>query len=91
MAVLTRVVLDVLKPQDPSVLELARVLSDIGGYRVRLQVLEMDKNTETLAVEISAPSIDFDAVHQVISDLGASLHSVDEVDFEGSPDAAEPE
>lgn len=84
MAVLTRVLLDVLKPHDPSVLELARAISDAGGYRVRLRVLEMDKNTETLEIEVAAAAIDFAAVHQVIQDLGASLHSIDEVDVEGA-------
>ncbi|NVK43163.1 MAG: DUF211 domain-containing protein [Oceanospirillaceae bacterium] len=89
MALLTRVLLDVLKPHDPSVLDLARALSDVGGYRVRVRVLEMDKNTETLEIEIAADAIDFPAVVQVIADLGASLHSIDEVDVEGaSSDAA---
>lgn len=84
MAVLTRVLLDVLKPHDPNILELSRALSDIGAYQVRVRVVEMDKNTESLLVEISGTSIDFEAVHRVIRDLGASLHSLDEVDVEGS-------
>ncbi|MFC6673838.1 DUF211 domain-containing protein [Marinobacterium aestuariivivens] len=84
MAVLTRVLLDVLKPHDPNILELARALSDIGAYGVRVRVVEMDKNTESLTIEITGPSLDFDSIHQVIRDLGASLHSIDEVDVEGS-------
>jgi len=91
MAVVTRVLLDVLKPHDPSVLELAQAISQVGGYRVRLRVLEMDKNTETLEIEVAATAIDFAAVQQVIQDLGGSLHSIDEVDVEGAAFATETE
>ncbi|WP_020681404.1 DUF211 domain-containing protein [Marinobacterium rhizophilum] len=84
MAVVTRILLDVLKPHDPSVLDLARALGDLGDYRVCVRVLEMDKKTETLEIEVAGADVDFEAIHTVIRDLGAALHSVDEVDVSGS-------
>ncbi len=85
MAVITRVLLDVLKPHDPNVLDLARALGDLGEYRVRLRVLEMDKMTESLEIEVSGASVDFDAIQAIIQDYGAALHSIDEVDVNGAP------
>ncbi len=85
MAVVTRVLLDVLKPHDPGVLDLARALGDLGDYQVRLRVLEMDKMTETLEIEVVGASIEFEAIQTVIRDYGAALHSIDEVDVNGSP------
>lgn len=83
MAVVTRVLLDVLKPHEPNVLELSRALADVGDYRVCVRVVAMDKNTESLEIEVAGMALDFEALHQVIRDFGASLHSVDEVDVNG--------
>lgn len=83
MTQLKRVVLDILKPHQPNVLEFARVLAEQGDYRVKLTVLEMDDKTETLQVEIDGEMIDFEGIQQAISEFGASLHSIDEVDVEG--------
>lgn len=84
MAVVTRVLLDVLKPHDPNVLDLARALGNLGDYLVRVRVLEMDKKTETLEIEVAGADVDFEAIQTVIRDLGAALHSVDEVDVNGT-------
>lgn len=83
MTQVTRVVLDILKPHHPNVLEFARVLAEQGDYRVKLKVLEMDDKTETLLVEIDGEAIDFERIQQAISEFGASLHSIDEVEVEG--------
>ena len=84
MTQVTRVVLDILKPHHPNVLEFARVLAEQGDYKVKLKVLEMDDKTETLLVEIDGEAIDFERIQQAISEFGASLHSIDEVEVEGS-------
>lgn len=81
MTVVKKVILDVLKPHRPDAIAFATAIANIGkGYEVRLVVLEMDENTETLQIEISAESIDFAAVQTAIQDMGGSLHSVDEVE-----------
>ena len=81
MVYVRRVVLDVLKPHQPSALEFSRAIAGVGnGYRVRLTVVEMDEKTETLELEVEADSIDLEAVESAISSMGASLHSIDQVE-----------
>lgn len=81
MVLVKRVVLDVLKPHQPNALEFARSIAETGaGYRVQLTVSEVDENTETLRVVVEGAVIDFDAIQSAIEKMGASLHSIDEVE-----------
>ncbi|MDH5230696.1 MAG: DUF211 domain-containing protein [Gammaproteobacteria bacterium] len=82
MASLTRLVLDVLKPHQPSGLEFTRQLAELQpGYRVKYEVVEVDEKTESVVITIEAENIDFEQFNDAISRLGGSLHSVDEVEF----------
>ena len=82
-----RVVLDVLKPHYPNALEFSQTIAEVGpDYRVCLTVLEVDENTETLQVVVEGNAIDFEAIQTAISNLGGSLHSIDEVEVQGGPD-----
>lgn len=88
MVLVKRLVLDVLKPHQPNALEFARAIAKAGGdYRVCVTVLEVDENTESLQVVVEGDAIDFDAVQSGISSLGGSLHSIDEVEVQGEPQA----
>jgi len=81
MVVIKRVVLDVLKPHQPDSLEFSQAIARAGNdYRVCLTVLEMDENTETLQLEVEGSSIDFESVVSAITDMGGSLHSIDQVE-----------
>ncbi|MDX2424906.1 MAG: DUF211 domain-containing protein [Cycloclasticus sp.] len=81
MALLKKIVLDVLKPHQPNVLELSQALADAGDdYRVRLTVIEVDEKTETVQIELEGNAIDFETIKSVINGMGGSLHSIDEVD-----------
>jgi len=81
MGSVKRVVLDVLKPHQPSAIEFSQAIAKVGvDYQVRLSVIEMDENTETLLIDIRGNAIDFDAIQSVISSMGGSLHSIDEVE-----------
>ena len=87
MVSVKRIVLDVLKPHQPNALEFSRAIAKAGlDYRVCLTVLEMDKNTETLQIEIEGDTIDFEAIQSAISDMGGSLHSIDEVEVKSEMD-----
>jgi hypothetical protein len=88
MIKLKRLVLDILKPHQPNVLEFSSLLAEQGRQKVRLTVLEMDDKTETLQVEIIGEDIDFERIKKAISDFGASLHSIDEVEVDSGDDAA---
>jgi hypothetical protein len=84
MTRIRRLVLDVLKARSPGVLDLGARLAEQEGLRVNVTVLEVDDKTETLRIEISGESIDFQRIQDAIEDFGASLHSIDEVDVESS-------
>jgi len=75
-----RLVLDVLKPHVPTILELAEALSKLGGITgVNLSLSEVDQQTETIKITIKGDKIDYLAVESVISDFGGVIHSIDEV------------
>ena len=89
MTCLRRLVLDVLKPHRPSVLELGRLIAEQGELQVKLTVAEMDEKTETLLIEITGEDIDFEQVREAIEEFGASLHSIDEVEVENRSEQAD--
>lgn len=81
MVTVKRVVLDVLKPHQPDALEFCRAIASVGdGFRVCLTVIEMDEKTETLELEIEGGSIDLGLIESAITGMGASLHSIDQVE-----------
>ena len=81
MAKIKHIVLDVLKPHLPNTLNFAIALADqLKNCRVEVTVLEIDRRTDSLEVCIQAESIDYAAVTQVITSLGASIHSIDKVE-----------
>ena len=80
MPQLNRIVLDVLKPHQPSVLEFANTIADQHpNCQVKITVSEVDEKTETTIVTIEGDDIPFPAIAETISNLGGSIHSIDEV------------
>jgi len=85
MASTRKVVLDVLKPHQPNALDFATALADLSpDYKVRITVVEVDKKTESIIVVLEGENIEFDPVTELIKKLGASVHSIDEVEVHGS-------
>jgi hypothetical protein len=81
MVLVKRLVLDVLKPHQPYGLDFAKAIAEQGSdYRVTFTVHEVDEKTETVVIIIEGEDINFDAVNETITNLGGSLHSVDEVE-----------
>ncbi|MFT4942254.1 MAG: hypothetical protein ACI88A_005330 [Paraglaciecola sp.] len=81
MVSIKRIVLDVLKPHQPNAFELTKAIASLGDdYLVRLTVIEVDKNTETLEIEVIGNAIEFSAIESTLSNMGASVHSVDVVE-----------
>ena len=86
---ITRVVLDILKPHDPDVVEFARHLAGIApGLQVSLDVLEVDDKTQTIAVALQGADIDLPPLVEAVATMGASLHSIDQVDIVNDDNAA---
>ena len=75
-----RLVLDVLKPHNPSVVELSEALSHLKGVEaVNVIIYEIDQQVENAKVIIAGSSIDFENIKKRIEELEATIHSVDEV------------
>ena len=88
MVSVKKIVLDVLNPHQPNALEFSKAIAKAGAdYRVHLLVLEMDENTETIQIEIEGNAIDFKTIQSAITDMGGSLHSIDEVEVQNEADA----
>ena len=87
MVLVKRIVLDVLKPHQPNALEFSQAIAEAGAdYYVHLIVLEVDKNTETIQIELEGSAIDFEVVQDAITSMGGSLHSIDEVEVQNESD-----
>ncbi len=73
-----RIVLDVLKPHKPSLVDMSLRLSGLKGVEgVSLTLDEVDQETESVKVTIEGPSINFPSVEEALRELGAVIHSVD--------------
>jgi hypothetical protein len=80
MGRIRRLVLDTLKPHDPSIIELAQSLSELDGVEaVNISIYEMDRKVENAKITIEGGDIQFEAIMEIISENGAAVHSVDEV------------
>lgn len=79
-----RLVLDILKPHHPNALEFASALAEISpGVRIKLTVIAVDEKTETVEIELENAHIEFEPVAARIRELGATIHSIDEVHVAG--------
>ncbi len=80
MAHIRRLVLDTLKPHDPSIIEWAQNLSELGGIEaVNISIYEMDRKVENAKVTIEGSNLNFEDIRALIGDLGGVIHSIDEV------------
>jgi len=50
-----------------------------GVSKIRTEITEIDQDTESIRMEVYGDNIDIDNLKKVIKELGASLHSIDEV------------
>jgi len=79
MGKVRRLVLDVLKPLDPTIIHLSRVLSDLSGVdAVNISIYEIDRRVENAKITVEGSDIDYEMVQRVIEDEGGTVHSIDE-------------
>ncbi|MFW9777954.1 MAG: DUF211 domain-containing protein [Candidatus Heimdallarchaeota archaeon] len=75
-----RLVLDVLKLHDPSIVSFAKALEEVEGVAgVNCTLLEIDAKTENLKVVLEGSNLDYDRISERINDLHGSIHSIDQV------------
>jgi len=77
---LSRVVLDVLKPHRPSVVELGKALSQLPGVlSINITLGEVDVDTESVKITIEGNGLNYEEIEKTIRRFGAAIHSIDEV------------
>ena len=75
-----RVVLDCLKPHQPSTWELASLLTKVVGVTsVDVVVDEVDSETESLKVSIAGQNLSLPLIEETLKDVCVAIHSVDRV------------
>ena len=75
-----RIILDVLKPHNPSILELADHISELDGISgVNISLEEMDEKTHSVKITIEGSNINYAKVQETLMDSGAEVHSIDGV------------
>jgi hypothetical protein len=80
MAEIRKIVLDVLKPHDPDISQLAVKLAGLGGVDgTNISVYEMDKEVENIKITIEGSSLNLEKIKEVISRASGTVHSIDEV------------
>ncbi len=80
MANIRRIVLDVLKPHTPDILEIAKQLADLEGVDgVDISLIEMDQKVENVKITCEGESIKYEEVEEIIKANGASIHSLDKI------------
>ncbi len=78
-AKLRRVVLDVLKPHDPSICEVAQRLAELPGVDgVNINIYEVDRKVENAKITIEGTDLDFSIIVSTVEDAGGTIHSIDE-------------
>jgi hypothetical protein len=78
-----KLVLDILKPHNPSLIEFATTLNSIKDAKiVNVIVRETDRETETVKLTIQGFDLDIEEIRQTVENLGAAIHSIDEVTTE---------
>jgi|TARA_Y100000034_G_scaffold136448_1_gene212977 hypothetical protein len=74
------IVLDILKPHNPSIVEFGKfVCRQASVLSVNNSVYAVDNKTESVKMTIEGNNINFDAVKKIIMDNGGAIHSIDRV------------
>lgn len=79
MGKIRRLVLDVLKPHEPNIIDIASDLSDLLGVEsVNISIYEIDHKVENAKITLEGPGIQYPDVLRALSERGCAIHSIDE-------------
>lgn len=74
-----RLVLDILKPKDPKIIDFTENLAEVEGVEgVNTSLIEVDEKVRNLKVTVEG-RIDEPEIREKIQEQGGSIHSIDEV------------
>lgn len=79
MSQIRRLVLDILKPHQPSIVELSQKIAEIDGVEgVNSSLVEVDEDVKNIKITIEG-NFEEQPVRDLIEEEAGSIHSVDEV------------
>ena len=77
---LRRIVLDVLKPLEPNIVDLARKISTLPGVDgVNITIYEIDHHVENAKITVEGEQLSYQEIYDLIVENGGAVHSIDEV------------
>lgn len=80
MGNLRRLVLDVLKPLEPNIVELVQRIAALAGVDgVNISIHEIDLKVENAKITVEGDSLSYENLKEVIELYGGAIHSIDEV------------
>ncbi|SHG94690.1 DUF211 domain-containing protein [Halobaculum gomorrense] len=80
MATVRKVVVDVLKPHAPPLVEFTERVSETAGVdSASSRLIELDRDVQNIEVTVEGVDVDYGAVVDAVEGIGATVHSVDEV------------
>ncbi|WP_335999060.1 DUF211 domain-containing protein [Halorientalis halophila] len=80
MAATRRLVIDVLKPHDPPLLEFTDHLAELESVEgATASLIELDREVQNVKVTVEGADLRFEAVEDAVDELGGTIHSVDQV------------
>lgn len=75
---LRRLVLDVLKPHEPSVINLSQQLSALKGVDgADITIVGVDRKVESARITLEGENINYDSVVKIIRDNGGSVKRIE--------------
>jgi len=78
-----KLVLDVVKPHEPGIIEVADAVSKLDGVKkVEVEVRDYDSNIERLRLIVEGDDLDEDDIMELIKYYGGNVASVDGVTVE---------
>jgi hypothetical protein len=78
-AKIRRIVLDVLKPHEPNIIELSQRLASLAGVDgVNISIYEVDRKVENAKITVEGEYLSYAEILAIVEDAGGTVHSIDE-------------
>jgi hypothetical protein len=75
-----RLVIDVLKPHEPPLLEFTKQVATIDSVEgVSSSLIELDQEVQNVKLTFEGEALDFEVIRERIEGLSGTVHSVDQV------------
>ncbi|MBS3750496.1 MAG: DUF211 domain-containing protein [Anaerolineales bacterium] len=80
MGNLLRIVLDVLKPLEPNIVDMVQEVAQLEGVEgVNITIYEVDRRVENAKITVEGNDLSYSALEELIAENGGAIHSIDEV------------